>query len=47
MIGWLGILQRKQATKDYDKIDIKPYERTDDIVVDWKKICFNELSRLE
>ena len=36
MIGWLGILQRKQATKDYDKIDIKPYERTDDIVVDWR-----------
>lgn len=30
MIAWLGILQRKQATKCYNKIDIKPYERTDD-----------------
>ena len=36
MIGWLGILQQKEATKDYDKIDIKPYERTDDVVVKWK-----------
>src|SRR3989344_3539895 len=36
MIAWLGILQRKQATKDYDKIDIKPYERTDDVVVKWR-----------
>ena len=35
-IAWLGILQRKQATKDYDKIDIKPYERTDDVVVTWR-----------
>ena len=31
MISWLGILQRNQATKDYDKIDIRPYERTDDV----------------
>ena len=36
MIAWLGILQKKQATKEYDKIDIKPYERTDDIIVKWK-----------
>ena len=36
MISWLGVLQRKQATKDYDKIDIKPYERTDDVIVTWK-----------
>ncbi len=35
-IAWLGVLQKNQATKDYDKIDIKPYERTDDIDVDWK-----------
>ena len=33
MIGWLGILQKKEATKDYDLLDIKPYERTDDVVV--------------
>ena len=36
MIGWLGILQRKDATKDYDDIDIYPYERTDDVIVTWK-----------
>ena len=36
MIAWLGVLQRKDATKDYDKIDIKPYERTDDVKVTWK-----------
>ena len=36
MISWLGILQKKQATKDYDKIDIKPYERTDDVMVTWR-----------
>ena len=35
-IAWLGILQRKQATKEYDKIDIKPYERTDDVEVKWR-----------
>lgn len=35
MIAWLGILQRKSATKEYDKIDIRPYERTDDVNVDW------------
>ena len=34
-IAWLGILQRKEATKDYDSIDIKPYERTDDVKVTW------------
>jgi N6-L-threonylcarbamoyladenine synthase len=36
MIAWQGILQKKHATKDYSSIDIKPYERTDDIIVDWK-----------
>ena len=34
-IAWLGILQRKEATKDYNLIDIKPYERTDDVKVTW------------
>ena len=36
MIAWQGILQRKQAIKNYKKIDIKTYERTDDIEVRWK-----------
>ncbi len=36
MIAWQGILQGKNAAKDYDSIDIKPYERTDDINVDWR-----------
>lgn len=36
MIAWQGILQRKQAAKNYDGIDIKPYERTDDITVNWR-----------
>ena len=35
-IAWLGMLQRKQATKKYDKIDIHPYERTDDVAAAWK-----------
>jgi len=35
MIGWLGILQKKDATKEYESIDIKPYERTDDVEVKW------------
>lgn len=35
MISWLGILQRDQATRNYNSIDIKPYERTDDAVVTW------------
>ena len=34
-IGWLGILQRKGTTKNLKKIDISPYERTDDIKVTW------------
>ncbi|MCH8329719.1 MAG: bifunctional N(6)-L-threonylcarbamoyladenine synthase/serine/threonine protein kinase [Nanoarchaeota archaeon] len=36
MIGWQGILQKHEATKEYDEIDIKPYERTDDVEVTWK-----------
>ena len=36
MIAWQGILQRKHGTKNYDDIDIHPYERTDDIKVDWR-----------
>ena len=35
MISWLGILQQKEATKDYNLIDIKPYERTDNVKVTW------------
>ena len=34
-IAWLGVLQRNQATRNYDLIDIKPYERTDDVKVTW------------
>ncbi|MEK6946136.1 MAG: bifunctional N(6)-L-threonylcarbamoyladenine synthase/serine/threonine protein kinase [Nanoarchaeota archaeon] len=36
MIAWLGILQKKQGTKDYVSIDIRPYERTDDVEVKWR-----------
>jgi len=36
MISWLGILMKKIATKNYKSIDIKPYQRTDDIKVSWK-----------
>jgi len=36
MIAWLGILMIKKANKNYESIDIKPYERTDDINVSWK-----------
>ena len=35
MIAWLGILQKKQAIKNYKKITINPYERTDDVEADW------------
>ena len=38
MIAWLGILMKKQATKDYGKTNISPYERTDEIKADWKKV---------
>ena len=36
MIAWLGILQKNQAMKELESIDIRPYERTDDIAVSWK-----------
>ena len=37
MIAWLGILQYKAGKKDNPKtVDIKPYERTDDVIVDWR-----------
>ena len=35
MISWQGILQRKETTRKIENIDIKPYERTDGIKVDW------------
>ena len=34
MICWQGILEQKDVI-NVDKADIKPYERTDDIVVNW------------
>ncbi len=37
MISWLGILMKKLAAKNYNKIDIKPYERTDDIPVTFNR----------
>lgn len=38
MITWLGILQKDEAVnwKDADKLDIRPYERTDDVEVTWR-----------
>jgi N6-L-threonylcarbamoyladenine synthase len=36
MIAWQGILQKNAAVKNYDDIDIKPYERTDDVEVNWE-----------
>ncbi len=34
MICWQGILEKKNAVKPHNA-DIRPYERTDDVVVDW------------
>ncbi len=38
MIAWLGILMKKHAVnwKSLDKVDINPYERTDEVVVTWR-----------
>jgi N6-L-threonylcarbamoyladenine synthase len=36
MIAWQGIIQKKNATKDLDSIDILPKWRTDEVEVDWK-----------
>ncbi|MEM0475686.1 MAG: KEOPS complex N(6)-L-threonylcarbamoyladenine synthase Kae1 [Candidatus Norongarragalinales archaeon] len=36
MIAWLGILERKAATKNYSALSIRPYERTDDVEVFWR-----------
>jgi tRNA A37 threonylcarbamoyltransferase TsaD len=36
MIAWQGILEKNKATTKIKNIDIKPYERTDDIKVDWR-----------
>lgn len=39
MIAWTGILMHKAGqkidVKDIDKTDIKPYERTDDVKINW------------
>lgn len=37
MIAWLGILEHKAGIKnDAEKLEIKPYERTDDVEVKWR-----------
>jgi len=38
MIGWLGILMKEGAVgpSELSKLDIKPYERTDDVEVFWR-----------
>lgn len=36
MIAWQGILEREKATLNLNKIDIKPYWRTDEVKVSWK-----------
>jgi len=37
MISWLGLIEHKAGIKmNIDDIDIKPYERTDDIKVSWR-----------
>lgn len=35
-IAWQGVLQRKEATQKIDELDIKPYQRTDDVFVSWR-----------
>lgn len=35
-IAWQGILQKKKATNRLSSIDIRPYERTDMVDVDWR-----------
>jgi len=35
MIAWQGILQKAKATAKYSSLDILPYQRTDDVIVDW------------
>ena len=37
MIAWTGILAKENATKDYDKIDINPRWRVDEVKVSWLK----------
>ena len=36
MIAWQGILQKQEASKKYNELDIKPYQRTDDISATWR-----------
>ncbi len=35
MIAWQGILEKSRANKDYDKANIYPYERIDEVDVIW------------
>jgi len=37
MIAWQGLLQKSQATRDYDSLEILPYQRTDEVKVTWRK----------
>jgi len=40
MIAWQGFLQKKEAikphTEEFARLDIKPYQRTDDVEVTWR-----------
>ena len=36
MIAWQGILEMRNGTKKLNKVDIRPYWRTDDVKVDWR-----------
>ncbi len=36
MIAWLGVLGKKNASKKYSAFKPKPFERTDDVEVNWR-----------
>ncbi len=35
MIAWQGILEKSHSHKNYNKLDIHPYQRADNINIDW------------
>jgi N6-L-threonylcarbamoyladenine synthase len=35
-IAWQGVLEKDKATYDLDKVDINPYERTDEVEITWR-----------
>ena len=37
MIAWQGILEKYKATKDYDKVDINPKWRADEVEIKYRK----------